>query len=194
MSNPVGRPRDESKDRYIFDAVLEILEEKGYSGLKMDTVATRAGISKNTLYIRYSSPIELTIGLLRHYAAGAPLAPDTGSLESDLRAMLYGLRKLFESTPIGTIIPTLVGASMGNAELVTEARAYIETRRRSMEPIIERAIERGELPKTTNPKEAIELCVAPLYYRHLISGEPIDDEFIKNIISRLISSVARQGI
>lgn len=184
MPNSVGRPRDKSIDDDILKAVADILTEKGYMGLKMDTVAARANVSKHTLYLRYKSPAELTVALLKQLAGVTVRVPDTGKLADDLLMILVEVRHLFCDTPFGAVIPALVGASTSNPELVTYARKYLEDRRKQMEPVVEYAIARGELPESVQPKVFIELCIAPIYYRHLISGEPLSDEFIGLLAER----------
>jgi hypothetical protein len=93
---------------------------------------------------------------------------------------------LFCETSFGVVIPALIGASASNPDLVKHARAYLEERRTAMEPIIQRAIARQELPADTDPKTYLEIVIAPLYYRHLISGDDIDETYINAIVQSTI--------
>lgn len=188
MPNTAGRPRDHSIDTHILEATAEILGKRGYSGLTMDAVAMRAGISKHTLYRRYKSPAELTVGLLQHLANTTVKIPDTGSLEQDLTLILRGVRQLFQETPFGVVIPALVGASTDNPELANQARLLLRERRNLMMPVIERAFDRGELAlPLIESRQLLEYALAPLYYRHIISGEPLTDEFITATVQQALS-------
>lgn len=187
MIRSVGRPRNKQIDEQILSATARILAEKGYAGLKMDTVATVAKVSKHTLYLRYKSPAQLTVALLHQLASSTIKLADTGSLEKDLTQLLKDIRQLFLETPFGIVIPALIGASTGNPKMVKRARLYLEERRALMEPLVTRAIERGELPKSVRPREFIETCLAPIYYRYLISGDPINDKFIASTVKRALS-------
>jgi TetR/AcrR family transcriptional repressor of mexJK operon len=59
MSVKVGRPVDQQKDRDILEAARELAFEGGPKALTMDRVASRAGVSKATLYARYANRYEL---------------------------------------------------------------------------------------------------------------------------------------
>lgn len=182
MEITAGRPRNELIDKKILEAAVSILTEKGYSGLKMDLVATRAKISKRTLYLRYKSVAQLVIDLLHELATTTVEIPDTGELKSDLVEVLSHIEMLFKKTLFGVIMPILVSASVDNPDLAKLGREYLKSRRKLMEPIVIRAIERGELPDSTDPNMFIELCVAPVYYRNLISAEPVDEAYIMKVI------------
>jgi len=50
-----GRPTDHSKDASIMKAARELLYEKGPEAVTMEGVATRAKVSKGTMYARYAN-------------------------------------------------------------------------------------------------------------------------------------------
>jgi AcrR family transcriptional regulator len=53
------RTQDKSRDDAIIEAALELLAEKNYNGLTMTDVATRAGVSKATLYRRWTAKADI---------------------------------------------------------------------------------------------------------------------------------------
>lgn len=59
MSAKLGRPVDPQKDRDILEAARELAFAGGPKALTMDKVASRAGLSKATLYARYANRYEL---------------------------------------------------------------------------------------------------------------------------------------
>jgi hypothetical protein len=54
-------------------------------------------------------------------------------------------------------------------------RRLFDDRLRRAEPVIARAIDRGELPTGTDPAELLKALVAPIYLRLLITAEPLDE-------------------
>ena len=83
-----GRAQDRSRDDLIIGAALELLGEKGYHGLTMTDVAARAGVSKATLYRRWTAKADLVADAVATLnAMEPPLYPGT-SLRDDLLALM----------------------------------------------------------------------------------------------------------
>ncbi len=83
-----GRSQDKSRDDLIIQATLELLGEKGYHGLTMSDVAARAGVSKATLYRRWTAKADVVADAI---ATLSPMKPPryTGvSLRDDLVALM----------------------------------------------------------------------------------------------------------
>ena len=56
-----GRPRSDEAHKAILDATLELLAEVGFSALKVEGVASRAGVGKATIYRRWRSKLPLVV-------------------------------------------------------------------------------------------------------------------------------------
>lgn len=83
-----GRTQDKSRDDVIIEAALELLAEKGYHALTMTDVAARAGVSKATLYRRWTAKADVVADAV---ATLSPVKPPryTGiSLRDDLVALM----------------------------------------------------------------------------------------------------------
>lgn len=59
-----GRPPDPAKDSAIAEAARSLFLEKGY-GASLDDIATRAGVSKQTVYARFKSKEDLFAAIIR---------------------------------------------------------------------------------------------------------------------------------
>ena len=59
-------------------------------------------------------------------------------------------------------------------------------------PIVERAIERGDLPPTTDPNLVIETLIGPIWLRLLLTGETIDDD-LADRVAALVTAGATHG-
>ena len=66
----------------------------GYAALSLERVAKNAGAGKAALYRRWSSKVAMASDLLSKVGLTLFELPDTGSLEADLLAFLFSLRRV----------------------------------------------------------------------------------------------------
>lgn len=187
-----GRRLDESRDAAIASAVIEVLGRSGYAGLTMDAVAMAAGVGKATIYRRWSSKADLLLGVMDVAGAPALAVPDTGELREDLVAVLTAVVELFGG-PSGRAIRSLLGA-------VTDDPVLQEGRRRlplanwdaAWEAVVARAVERGELPAGAGRSVAGEVGPAVLALRWLVTGRPLDDAVVTELVDRVLLPLLRR--
>jgi AcrR family transcriptional regulator len=89
-----GRPRDPAVGDAVLRATLELLEERGYEGLRIEEVAARAGTGLGAVYRRWKSKRELVVAAVRSLASNAQPAYSDDP-EADL---LAGLVAISEAT------------------------------------------------------------------------------------------------
>jgi AcrR family transcriptional regulator len=83
------RRRGAVLEHALLAAAWDELVEVGYAGFTIERVATRARTSTPVLYRRWPDRWRLAIAALVHHAEQNPLrAPDTGSLRTDLIALM----------------------------------------------------------------------------------------------------------
>src|ERR1700759_3493227 len=82
-----GRPRSLSADQAIAAATVELLADNGFSGLKIERVADRAGVGKTTIYRRWPTKAELVVAALTLYDEDYD-APDSGNAYADTLTVL----------------------------------------------------------------------------------------------------------
>ena len=58
--------RKEARPGELLDAALDLFVEKGFAATRSEEVASRAGVSKGTLYLYYPSKEELLKEVIRH--------------------------------------------------------------------------------------------------------------------------------
>ena len=178
-----GRPRSTAADLAIVHATIDILLKDGYDGLTMAGVAQRAGVSTATLYRRYESKVDLVVGCITTLKEESHQAIDTGSLAGDIRALVLDGCVAFTSEGAGVgLMKALIGEVQRNPELGEAVRARIVAQRTNPgHDLIERAVERGEIPPPADAELALQMIMGPFVFRALVSGEPIDDEFADHL-------------
>jgi AcrR family transcriptional regulator len=161
------------------DATIAELSEVGYAALRIETVAERAGVNKTTIYRRWGDKAGLVATAFLERHRDVVPQPDTGSLHDDLLGLLTDMRQGLQ-TPWVAVLLREVGPRSPHTDGVHEVLDKIwPARSRSSRVIFERAIARGELPTDTDPDFLIEALSGPLYFRWLILGHPLSDEFLQ---------------
>lgn len=62
---PRWERRKESRPAELLDAALDLFVERGYAATRLDDIATRAGVSKGTLYLYFANKEDLFKALVR---------------------------------------------------------------------------------------------------------------------------------
>lgn len=185
----LGRKRDHSRDPDILDAALDVLAETGYDGMTMEMVATRAKAGKATLYRRWPSKDELVIDAIACMKRGdfdRDHLPDTGTLRGDLVAMIKphaiedGPRKM-------RIMAGLMSMISRTPELAEAARAAIvEPRASANRILLQRAVDRGEIPADCDIDNLATLSQSMAIYNVLVLQKPVTRDFFIQVIDGVV--------
>ena len=167
----------------VLEAAFAVLTEKGLEHFAIADVAARARVHETSIYRRWGARTALVVEACLHFAEAALPVPDTGSLRSDLVALLRGVAHML-SSPQGRAMLTLTVARDPNS--VAARRSYWQKRFNLARAIFDRAANRGEFPRQTDPIVFLETLIAPLYFRLLVSDEPIEEWPINEMIDHLL--------
>lgn len=188
-SPKLGRKRDHTRDPEILDAALEVLAETGYDGMTIDMVAARAKAGKATLYRRWPSKAELVIdavACMKKTHVESMDLPDTGTLRGDLVAMIKP-HSIEDSEKKLHIMAGLTSMLSRSPELADAAHAAIVDPRAKLNRILmQRAIDRGEIPATVDIETLSLISPSMAAYRTLILRKPIDRAFLISLIDGVI--------
>jgi AcrR family transcriptional regulator len=186
-----GRPRSEAARKAILAAAAELLLDRGLSGVSMDAVAERAGVSKATIYRWWPTKESLALDMLyNEWTRVTPQQYESGSLRVDLLALLLAWSRLASGRPYGRVVAALLMEGRTDPAFSAEyQRRMVEPRREQARAIFVQAIERGEIPAETNVEVAIDLVYGPLYHRLLIGHAPLDDQFVGDIVDLTLRGI-----
>ncbi|MFL6206993.1 MAG: TetR/AcrR family transcriptional regulator [Acidimicrobiales bacterium] len=186
----VGRPRSAERDVAILDAALAEYGELGFDGMSIEGVAARAGASKATVYRRYDSKLSLVAAALQHAGEQRPIH-GTGSLERDLDVVLRHLVALTRDPVHGAGLRHLVADGLRNPELGDVYAAFVRKRRATTQALLREAMERGELRADVDLDVATDAIGGPIFYRHLVTHLPIDEQLITQVKAMFLAAFAR---
>lgn len=162
----------------------------GYSGLSLERVARSAGVGKAALYRRWPEKPVMAGDLLSRVGLTLTDVGDQGSLEGDLKALLFALRRVLRHPLIRRIITDLHAEIERTPALEAAIRPFQRARRERVNGLLDRAIERGDLSPSIDRETAADFIAAPLYWRLAIVGGQAGRDHITRL-ARMLASALR---
>jgi AcrR family transcriptional regulator len=171
----------------VIEALLAELAESGLDALTMEGLARRAGVNKTTLYRRWGSKEELVLDAMLELGERRVPIPDTGSLRDDLLAVAREIITSLATPEADALVRAAAADPSPDSKLVEAVQEFWTVRFSLLGEMIERAIERGELPAGTASKPIIEGLLGGIYLRLLVTREPLDDDFLVGLADCLVN-------
>jgi AcrR family transcriptional regulator len=165
----IGRPRSNEARLAVLYAVDDMLVEDGYAAMTMKGIAARAGVGKQTVYRWWNSKAEILLEAVLLDAATELAVPPAATSAEEIKSYLSAVEVFLTTSPAGAAYRALVGEAQHDravAELIRSSDVLLA----SALPILQRSIQRGELPARADLTEAAEQLVGPVFYR-LLTGQ-----------------------
>ncbi|MEW1749390.1 TetR/AcrR family transcriptional regulator [Streptomyces angustmyceticus] len=175
----------------VLTAVFEELGDGGFAGLTMEKVAQRSGIHVATLYRRWRCTEGLVCDLLTYLSSDVPL-PDSGTLPGDLQELARSIAAFYGEARRRRLIEAVVSAAARDPQAAGVLRSFFDERLALAGRMVQRAVERGELPADTDPEKVMSALGAPFYYRILIARRPVDQDLAASAATA-VWAAARAG-
>ncbi|MWB98171.1 TetR/AcrR family transcriptional regulator [Agromyces seonyuensis] len=194
-NEPLGRPTDAELTARILAATGELLIERGYAGLKIEQIAKRVGCGKTAIYRRWPDKAALTAAsVLEHTEVGEE--PDTGDVVIDL--VLHATQNQTNQARGTAAAAQVEGYSPWRVVFEPEVfpliwSALFEQRRDQGVHLIERGIERGQLPADTDAELILDTIAGLTLYRQSVKGTVITPDQYRVIAASLVADPPRAG-
>ena len=162
--------RKEARPGELLDAALDLFLEKGFAATRVEEVAQRAGVSKGTLFLYFSSKEELFKAVVRENISGRftewaeELKTYEGSSEDLLRYCMTSWWERVGNTRASGI-PKLMMSEAGNfPELVDFFQhEVVQPGNALIARILQRGVERGEF-RAVDPVYGLYSVLAPMMF------------------------------
>jgi AcrR family transcriptional regulator len=140
-----GRPRDRVRHQAVLDATRELLREVGYSGVNIDAIARHADVSRRLIYRWWRHKAQIVAEVLFEGMDDLP-APDTGSLEEDVRALVEATAQRYARREMTLGLPGLQADIIADPDLLAEVEnRYTSVHVQRWTVVLKRAVARGEI-------------------------------------------------
>lgn len=172
------RRRGEELEEAILQAAWEELTQFGYQNFTIEKVAIKAETSKPVIYRRWVNREELVLAAIQKKTP-KPIGdiPDTGSIRTDVIIVLKRLNDLLSKIGPETLhglMSVLVGIPF--SELLNMRRTN------TMQVILKRAIERGEIKEEKVSERISKLPIDLIRHELLTTYEPVTEQTIVEIV------------
>jgi AcrR family transcriptional regulator len=184
----LGDSRVQRSRAAVLDAAVALLFERGYAGTSVDEIARRSGVAKTTIYRHWPGRTDL----LREACStiGTPLTPpDTGSLKGDVTALLNELVALLRSAKWTAVLPSIIDAAERDPAIAAMYATLQAGYSAGLGDVLERGIDRRELPTNTDVAVLVALLTGPFFYRRWFSREDLSDAFTAQVIERVLAGL-----
>ena len=166
--------RKEARPGELLDAALDLFVEKGFAATKAEEVARRAGVSKGTLFLYFSSKEELFKAVVRKSIAGrfaewnAEFDTFEGSTPDLLRYAMTMWWLRLGSTKASGITKLMLSEAHNFPELAAfYQHEVIQPAHVLIRRILQRGVDRGEFAPL-NLKYGVYSVLAPMLFLQLM--------------------------
>jgi AcrR family transcriptional regulator len=180
-----GRPRSEQAEQAIIEATLDVFAEKGFEGVCVELVATRAGVGKATIYRRWPNKEELLLAAFASLKSPFP-EPKGVSVRDDLLAMVEVMCADKADPRKARRYALLLGEGEKYPRLMARYKeTVVQPRRDAMRAVIRRGIETGEL----RPDTDVEIAMLSLTGAIMSLEKSQDGTFNGDFAARLVDGL-----
>ena len=181
----MGRPRSADVDRRIFKETLDVVSERGFSGVTVNEICERAGISRATFYRRYPSPAEALAEAINEAFEFHALPHSQDPLEY-LLEFAQSIERSYSDPRIAPAIGFLIGEYKAKPEVYEGLQNGLRERRAHVRAALEKM---DTLPRQTDhPLDIDEVLVilSSHAWNAAVTQRKLDADVLRTIIGRLI--------
>ncbi|RRR97667.1 TetR/AcrR family transcriptional regulator [Glycomyces terrestris] len=186
-----GRPRSEAVSHSILEAALDLIAEHGtVADVSVEGIAELSGVSKATIYRRWSSKEELIAAAFESIKAPLPETMPRTSLRDDLVHLGNTMRRTHG--PRDTkVVKCMMSLVQDDPEYQRHHERLVERRRRFVRDTFAHWADRGEVAPDLDLDLAVAMFISPLltifvygHYAHLQAEDTVE-RFVDNLLRGL---------
>ncbi|MFD8427810.1 TetR-like C-terminal domain-containing protein [Streptomyces coelicoflavus] len=174
----------------IMRSTLELARENGFAKLSIEAVAARSGVGKHTVYRRWPSRGLLFLDSVLSLNTGGLDHPDTGDVVADLRTVMTKAADLLGRPPWGPLYRDLIGEAQHDPKVAAALnQRFIEPQTANTLARLRAARDQGQIAPDFDLDLAMEILSGPLYFRLLITQEPITPAYIDRVLEAVFAGM-----
>jgi AcrR family transcriptional regulator len=178
----------------IIAAALELLHEGGLRAVTTDAIASRANVSKTTIYRRWSDRTGVLVAAVRR-AVQPVEVEDVRDLEAEVRVLLTRRLEQYADPGVARVFASVVGAMVDDQQVAEAFQEWAGVQRGRNVAMIQRAIDRGQLDGQWCADDLATVIAAPLLFRLIVERRSVDQcliDTVVRVVAALLGSSAEQ--
>ena len=183
-----GRPRSQSSRLAILDATRRLLTHSSVQKVSIEAIAKKARVGKTTIYRWWPNKSAVIMEAIFSQPAFSNVMPTP---RNALQGVTMQLDKLCRqmSGKNGRLVAEIIGEAQSNSEAIDIfIKTYLQERYDTLSSYINSGKQTGEFADDIDTDTAIDVVLGPAFFR-LISGQELDDAFIKDMTAMLIKAL-----
>lgn len=179
-------PRVERSRNAILEASLQELGAVGYGAFTIESVAARAGVGKSTIYRHWPDKLALIADAFQtfHEQRGPDIA--SGTPRERIARVLHHVAEIVAGSTFSKCIPALIDAAERDRDLRRFHHRFQRFARRPLVALIAEGVARGDFRGDTDPELAAAALLGVIFYRRLMSGEPLGPERAPELVASVL--------
>ncbi|GAA3466393.1 TetR/AcrR family transcriptional regulator [Nonomuraea roseola] len=187
-----GPKRSESIRLAVLNAADDLLVERGFDGVTIESIAARAGVAKQTVYRWWKSKVDILLDTLTGDAHdGLAWRMGAATAEEELKLHLRRISRFLQE-PAGQVLLALLGHAQTNENTARALREGFLRDQRERDLAGLRAVLERHTGRPVDGRTAaglLDVMLGPIYYQALVVGRPPAPELL-DITARLVLDMA----
>ena len=179
-------PRVAHTRKVVLAAAMELLTSEGHEAVTPLRIAESTGIARTTIYRHWPERRDLIADAIEAHRPDWQFE-SSGDLRTDLLCHLQRVASRLDAGPLPPFFATLIERAEHDEELAELHCRMADRRTRPVVAALEAGIERGDLPVGLDVSAAVAAIDGPVFYRRLISREPLTDGFVADVVDGFLA-------
>jgi TetR/AcrR family transcriptional regulator, regulator of autoinduction and epiphytic fitness len=184
-------PRIGQSRQRILRASLEELGESGYGGFTIESVASRSGVAKSTIYRHWPDKLALIADAFEtfHQQQGPNIA--SGSPRDRLERIVQHVAQIVGRSIFSACIPALIEGAERDSRLRKFHHRFQREARKPLVAVIAEGVAEGDFRACLDPELVGSALLGLLFYRRLMTSKPFSPEHASELVDAILGPPRR---
>jgi AcrR family transcriptional regulator len=186
-----GRPRSESIDAAIMDATIEELICRGFIAASMESIATRAGVAKTTLYRRWANTSDLAVAAIRTLEEATYSPVPDGPVREQILWIIETMRLKWDVPRYAAVMRRVAADGSLQPETYKDARdRLIGPHIARLNAVLARGVDEGVIRPDVDLEWVRQLLISPVMAAALTLRDRVTKAQAEFIVDSVLRGIA----